>query len=269
MTGLAAALAGAATALALVRVAMRPPPAALARTNVAGRRVGATLGLPLVAGTLAGAAVAAWAGDDGRVAAAVALVAAVMAAGGVADDARGDEPARGFRGHLGALRRGRVTGGVVKIAAGVVAGAAAGAIATPGRAALVTAALVALGANLVNLLDRAPGRAGKAWLVLAAPMLVVGDDRWAVAAAGMAAALLVCLWPDLRERAMLGDAGANPLGAVAGLGLALSLPAGGRAVALAVLAALNVLSERRSFSAVIASTRWLDALDRAGRRASP
>jgi len=69
----------------------------------------------------------------------------------------------------------------------------------------------------------------------------------------------------LGERGMLGDAGANAMGALAGYLLAVSLPLWGLAVSAAVLLALNVASEKISFSKVIASfgpLRWIDGLGR-------
>ncbi len=68
---------------------------------------------------------------------------------------------------------------------------------------------------------------------------------------------------DLRERMMLGDAGSNALGAVLGLSLVASLR--GRALwpAIALLAALNVLGERRS----LGEADRVDTLARAHRPA--
>jgi hypothetical protein len=82
----------------------------------------------------------------------------------------------------------------------------------------------------------------------------------------MVGALSACLPLDLTEKAMLGDAGANPLGALLGVGLAVSLPAPGRWVAVVALLALNLVSERWSFSAVITTTPWLNRLDQMGRK---
>jgi len=79
---------------------------------------------------------------------------------------------------------------------------------------------------------------------------------------GAAAALLV---DDLHERLMLGDTGANVLGAAVGLGVVLACSAGTRLVVLVVLVALNLASEVVSFSRVIDSVPPLRALDRAGR----
>jgi hypothetical protein len=198
--------------------------------------------------------------------AAVALVVGIMGAAGRVDDLRGDEGPRGFSGHLSAAVRGHVTGGALKILAGGAAGLAAGALVTSGVDSAVVAVVVALGANTFNLLDRAPGRAGKLWLLAAVPVFVGGTSGWAVAAAGTAGALAAVLPSDLRARGMLGDAGANPLGAVWGLGLASATDDAGRAIAIVVLVALNAASERWSFSRAIDRVGWLKALDRLGRK---
>jgi hypothetical protein len=66
---------------------------------------------------------------------------------------------------------------------------------------------------------------------------------------------------DLGERSMLGDCGANALGAGVGTAAASALPPPLRVVALAGVVALNLASERVSFSAVIdrhPALRWID-----------
>jgi UDP-N-acetylmuramyl pentapeptide phosphotransferase/UDP-N-acetylglucosamine-1-phosphate transferase len=71
------------------------------------------------------------------------------------------------------------------------------------------------------------------------------------------------LWPDLREECMLGDTGANVLGAAVGWGLVVALGSTGEWVALAVVVLLNLVSERVSFTRVIdavAPLRWFDRL---------
>jgi len=273
VTAVAAAVVGFAVAAPLIRLRLTTPRRALMRVNVSGRPVAAVLGGPLaIAGLTAlvcvvAAAMLGWTGARAyRMSAAVALLVVIMAAAGRVDDLRGDEAERGFSGHLRAARRGRLTGGVVKLVAGAGAGAVAGAIVADGWSIVGVAAIVALAANVVNLTDRAPGRAGKIVLVLVVPVAVLGPSAWTVAAAGLIGALVACLPHDLAERAMLGDAGANPLGAVVGLGLAASLSGGWLVAAVAVLVSLNLAAERWSFSQIIDSTPWLRALDRVGRR---
>jgi hypothetical protein len=270
----AVGLLGAAVALPVARAAIGAAPQTLVRTNVNCELVPAVLGWPIAAGGLAGALAAAaalelgWVESAGlRMNVAVALLIVVMFAAGAWDDTRGDERPRGFKGHLGALKGGRLTGGSVKLVAGGLAGLAAGRVLTPD---LVTAvevgAMVALTANLINLMDRAPGRAGKVALLLATPLVLGGSAAWTVAAAGALAALATCLPADLGARAMLGDAGANPIGALVGLGLAASLDETGRLVAIVLLVSLNLASERWSFSRLIETSPPLRAFDMWGRR---
>ena len=194
---------------------------------------------------------------------------------GLLDDLAGDgDTARGFRGHLTALRHGRLTTGAVKIVVGPGVALIAVAAAHPGRLdhlgmarLLADAALVALCANLVNLLDRAPGRAGKVGLagfvLLAIATGLSGSLSGVAVVAGAAAALLP---DDLKERAMLGDTGANALGGVIGIGIVAACSPTARTVALVVVIGLNVVSELVSFSQVIERVAPLRRLDDAGRR---
>jgi UDP-GlcNAc:undecaprenyl-phosphate/decaprenyl-phosphate GlcNAc-1-phosphate transferase len=80
-----------------------------------------------------------------------------------------------------------------------------------------------------------------------------------------AAPALVAGVYDLRERAMLGDTGANLLGALAGLWLVLTLSGAGQLVALVLLAVITVYGELRSISALIERTPGLRQLDSLGR----
>ncbi len=78
-------------------------------------------------------------------------------------------------------------------------------------------------------------------------------------------AALALLPEDLGERAMLGDAGANALGALLGATAAgLSRPV--RIAVLAGIAGLTAASEKVSFTKVIARTPALNWLDMLGRR---
>lgn len=271
-TVLAGALVGYGVARPLARLRLKAPPSWSVRTNVRGVGVPAVLGGPVVAGALVALACASLAGalgwrsaQMGALAPATVLVLVVMYLAGSWDDRRGDEGDRGFGGHLRAARGGRLTGGVVKLLAGGAAGVGAGALLSA-TSAVVTGIVAALAANLINLTDRAPGRAGKIVLIIALPLMWAGDPSWAVASSGVVGSLVGCLSLDLGERGMLGDAGANPLGAVLGLGLATSLHGVWLACAVVILAALNLASERWSFSRGIARNRWLDMMDRLGRK---
>jgi UDP-N-acetylmuramyl pentapeptide phosphotransferase/UDP-N-acetylglucosamine-1-phosphate transferase len=267
---------------ALAWIRQDPRAAELRRTNFHGRTVTLAGGPALALGATAGAALGA---PSAAAAAAAVTAGATAGAVGFYDDIVGNRPeqkaAKGFAGHLGALREGRVTSGLVKIAGVGAAGLAAAALlagdprvrahrgrrdAGPVRGAvdvLLGAGVIAGTANLLNLLDLRPGRALKAGTLIGAPLAVGRGGGLAAGTLGAGAALLPA---DLGEEIMLGDAGANALGALLGVALAARTGPAGRAVALSVLVALTAASEKISFTKVIQDTPWLRALDALGRR---
>src|SRR2546425_12553355 len=166
---------------------------------------------------------------------------AAITALGLADDLWSG-PERGFRAHV---RSGRTTG-VLKLL-GIPA---VGFLATR---RLSGALLVGLAANALNQLDTRPGRALKAYLAAA---LAVD------APVGIAVLLLPY---DLREMAMLGDAGSNALGGLLGLKSVERFTGRGRWVAIGALAGLTLLGERTSIGALIERTPVLSWIDRLGR----
>jgi hypothetical protein len=184
---------------------------------------------------------------------------------GAYDDLAGNGQARGFGGHLGALRRGEVTTGTVKLLGIGVTGLGAAAVAARRPAdALLGGSLVAGFANLLNLLDLRPGRALKVAL-LHVPVIVSATPGGAVLAGPLGAA--VALLPeDLGERAMLGDAGANALGAVLGIAVVGRYGRRGQLAHLAAITALTAASETVSFTKVIEATPALHWADQLGRR---
>src|SRR6266511_3745693 len=198
----------------------------LERTNFRGRTVSLAGGPALAVGASAAAALAAGRAEGGRPAAAAGLAAAALVDSGRAG-------------------RGRPAGRIVDVVlgAGVIAGSA----------------------NLVNLLDLRPGRALKAGLLTGVPLALTrgtGGDL-AAGASGAAAALLPA---DLGEEIMLGDAGANALGAVLGTAVVAGTGRLGRAGVLTGLVALTLASEKVSFTRVIERTPVLRELDALGRR---
>lgn len=298
------AVAGAAAARAAL-AGLRGAP--WSRTNFRGQQV-SLAGGPAFA---VAASLTAAAGAPTRPAAAAALTAGLGAAtAGLYDDlvaARPEHQAKGFHGHLAALRHGRITSGMVKIigigAASLVAATALGPpprrppprglpsrrpplrrlpsrrswtfpgvspgvsrrnsmIAGMGEV-LLGAGVIAGAANLTNLLDLRPGRALKVGLLVGAPMTTGPSGGLAAGPVGAAAGLL---GEDLAERSMLGDCGANALGALLGTALVARTGPAGRAAALALIAALTATSERVSFTQVIARTPGLRELDELGRR---
>ncbi len=281
----AAAAAAASARLAYRLLAARPPggSATWTRTNHRGEPVTLLEGPAVALGGVVGGALAAGLGRRERLAMIIAGVGA--AAFGGYDDLAASGPSKGFRGHLGALARGELTTGAVKLAGIGATGLAAALAAGPGRAraaggsggssprvgtvadAVINAGLIAGGANLANLFDLRPGRAIKV-SIGAGALLAAAPGRSRQAAVAPVAAAVALLPEDLGERAMLGDAGANALGAMLGLA-ATGLPRTARIAVLAGIAGLTAASEVVSFTRVIERTgplRWLDML---GRRPAP
>ena len=86
-------------------------------------------------------------------------------------------------------------------------------------------------------------------------VFICGTGATGVATAVVAGAGLALLPDDLREHLMLGDTGANVLGAVLGLAVVLEAAPATRVVVAIVLFVANLASEFVSFSGVIAACR--------------
>jgi UDP-GlcNAc:undecaprenyl-phosphate/decaprenyl-phosphate GlcNAc-1-phosphate transferase len=251
--------------------------AGFARENFRGRRLAFPLGAVLATASLVALAPLAFLNDR----ASLDLLAPELrrwmpyllgiAFLGFLDDSlgRGEQAGapRGWRGHARALRQGQLSTGAIK---GVGALALA-AYVVSGRGLeswryLADVALLILATNLFNLLDLRPGRAEKG-LVLIGTGLCLG--AWTLAPLELLGIflgpVLVGAWFTLRERAMLGDTGANLVGAIAGVWLLTTLGGEGRLIALGIVAALTIYGELRSISVTVESLpplRWLDSLGR-------
>lgn len=205
--------------------------------------------------------------------AAASLIATGIAAGtGYYDDVYGNESkqAKGLKGHLGALKEGRVTTGLVKMAGIGIGSAAAAAFLTDSKKPksyrlaqwATNTVLIAASANLHNLLDLRPGRSLKVAGMLAS-LTALTNRNTRLSGGIVTGAVLAGLPSDLGEETMLGDTGANALGALVGVTLA-QTPLPVAAVAATAFTGLIGLSEKYSFTQFIESHPWLDNLDRLG-----
>lgn len=270
---LACAASGAAAALlaavANQRATRSQAPSRWIRTNYSGGSVTLAEGPIAVCALLAGATIARVLDPSGRRSLPVVVASVGSGLVGAYDDLFGSTHAKGFRGHLQALRSGELTSGMIKVL-GVGASAVVAATlverSRPGRFqptstvlnGLLDTALIALTANLINLLDLRPGRAAKV-------IILIGSGLFGHGAAPAVGAAAGSLPTDLAGRSMLGDCGANALGAAAATVAAQALPWGFRLAAFSAVAALNLASERVIFTAVIERTPLLRRLDQLGR----
>ncbi|HJT36920.1 MAG TPA: hypothetical protein VJ818_00725 [Actinomycetota bacterium] len=245
------------------------------RRNYRGLELPATAGVGVIVGLLAGLALSAvlhMLFGASRMLAEASGAALLFATGagvfgfiGLWDDLAGTAGERGWRAHTRAALRGHATAGAIKLFAGAAAALiVASVLEHRFWWAVVDALIIALSANAVNLLDKRPGRATKAFLLTALGLLIVGGQT----APGLSAAIgavAVALPFDLRERAMLGDAGANALGAVIGVATVLDSTHTFRLVALGLLVVVTIGGTRPGLSRVIDSVAPLRRLDAAGR----
>jgi UDP-GlcNAc:undecaprenyl-phosphate/decaprenyl-phosphate GlcNAc-1-phosphate transferase len=190
---------------------------------------------------------------------------------GLLDDSLGraaqaDSP-RGWRGHARAVAGGGFSTGAIK----AIGAFALAAYAVSGRGRedldyLADLALLLLATNLFNLLDLRPGRVEKVFFVLIAGLCIGAWTPEPLELLGIFIGPVIVATPfTLRERAMLGDAGSNFVGALAGVSLLETLGDDARLVALAVVAVLTLYGEFRSINAVIERVPLLRYLDSLGR----
>ncbi len=182
---------------------------------------------------------------------------------GLADDVWGDGESRGFRGHLRALiKQRKVTTGLIKAVGGVIVGVTAGVMLWPSSIlhAVWAGLEIALCANFFNLLDLRPGRSGAIFLVSSIVIAATAHAAWPLWI------VIIPAWAvwlrDSRAQVMMGDCGANLIGAALGLAIAVTTTTNIVLVCALILIALNAISERISLSKLIDGNSLLRRLDR-------
>jgi len=201
---------------------------------------------------------------------------------GLFDDAYSGA-SRGWRGHGRAVLSGGMPTGALK-AVGTLAlatwfatqptGVSAGFCDTPSdcyfgppfKVWLPTVLVLVLSTNLFNIVDLRPGRAVKSFLLVAVALIIANGTLQLESMGVYVGAIVVVGLYDLREQGMLGDTGANLIGAVAGVWLATTINSEwGLWLCAAILAAITAYGEFRSISAFVERTPILSHLDSVGR----
>lgn len=185
---------------------------------------------------------------------------------GAIDDIWGSREVGGFKGHFRKLLFERkLTTGAVKALGGGMVALIAGWMIHPHSLfqAALTAIVIALATNVLNLFDLRPGRAVAVLFAGLGVTYIVTCGRLIASplVAAIAAIALVFGIADSRGKAMMGDSGSNSLGAAFGLTIALSAPAW-VIPAILLFAVVHVYSEKRSISELIEQNRALRTIDR-------
>jgi hypothetical protein len=215
---------------------------------------------------------AGWAGYSGLVPGDILIRALIVTVGlsllGLVDDIWGDGKSKGFSGHFRKFFQGEMTTGLLKAVAGFVV-ALWSVVGLPGFFLLLfwRAAIVALSANLLNLLDLRPGRSLKGFFLLSLFFiwLVPTEIGILLLFPFLLASLVYFPW-DLSGKGMLGDAGANVLGGILGLVVVLTAPAPFQIFYLLLLTGIHLLAEKISITRLIAGNSLLSFFDNLGRQ---
>ncbi len=181
---------------------------------------------------------------------------------GFLDDVVQDKENKGFKGHFKAFFKGKITTGFLK-AAGIPAILLLY-FSWDNYLVIIDLIFIALTVNLFNFFDLRPGRCQKVFMVtnlLIVVPFINNTQPLSLAILGMA---LYTLLLDLREKGMLGDAGANLLGVVTGLNL-LAIPFRFRIIVYSMVVILTIIGEKYSFTKIIEGNSALRFLDRLGR----
>src|SRR5690554_952914 len=201
-----------------------------------------------------------------------------MGLSGLCDDLLKTDEEKGFRGHFAQLLKGNLTSGGLKALTGLVFAL----IFTVGLARTTESSclgwlivfpqtvMAALAANSVNLFDLRPGRALKLFFCVVLALLIFLSARgiksdYAIFLFPVTGGVLA-YWPtDLKARGMLGDTGANFLGALLGAIILLIRDSSLFWFSFIFLILLQLWAEKYSLSQVIENNGLLRFLDRLGR----
>lgn len=184
-------------------------------------------------------------------------------------------PEKGFKGHIQALIKGNMNSGILKILLiGMASFMFSFTISGTIIEIIVSAVLISLTANFINLLDLRPGRALKIHLLFLFATLFLGSftleyERilpvffywftWLVP-------LLIFLIMDLRKRVILGDGGSNSIGFLLGASWAYMIEnLYLKVFLLTIILLVNIYAEFGSITILVERNDFLRKLDNWGR----
>ncbi len=187
---------------------------------------------------------------------------------GIFDDMVGDTNIKGFKGHIFALFKGKLTTGGFKAGMGFFLSFMVSLLVSNSFIELiVNTLLIALFTNFTNLFDLRPGRASKVFIFLSIILLITNNKAHYVdfILFSFFGIMTRYLPIDLKAKAMMGDAGSNSLGLTLGVYCVFSHSLKVRVIYLIILIILQVVAEFVSFSKIIEKNKILSFIDNIGR----
>lgn len=187
---------------------------------------------------------------------------------GFIDDMLGQRDTLGFKGHFGALFRGRLTtGGLKALGGGMVSFFVAVFVSNGWANIIMNTLILALFTNMLNLLDLRPGRAVKGFaFFLIIIVLSAGNDINWVLLAPLVGAVCWYFYYDISARVMMGDAGSNVLGFALGYFTITAFSFYARLGVLIFLIVMHLITEKYSLTKIIEKVSILRYIDNMGRR---
>ena len=185
---------------------------------------------------------------------------------GIIDDSLGNRGVTGLIGHFKALFKGSLTTGAFKALLGGFVGLTLAVTLSKSIPNIIVATVVvALSTNMMNLFDLRPGRAIKAYVILAIIIFLASAKFNREVMMLIVPAVLAYFYFDLRALTMMGDAGSNVLGVSIGVFIVSSFDLPVQLVSLVLLVAIHVLTEKFSLTKIIENNKFLNYVDKLGR----
>ncbi|QQY80629.1 UDP-N-acetylmuramyl pentapeptide phosphotransferase/UDP-N-acetylglucosamine-1-phosphate transferase [Keratinibaculum paraultunense] len=204
---------------------------------------------------------------DIKVAMGYLLACTLMGFVGLIDDLVGETDIKGFRGHINAFFKGKLTTGLLKAGIGFFIALFISIIFSSTLLDIVINTLIiALFTNLTNLLDLRPGRSIKVFLLISVIMLFTNiTDEYNFILYSIYGILFIYFPIDLKAKAMMGDVGSNFIGITLGIYCIFTQTLLARSIYLFILILIHILAEKISFTKVIEKNKFLSFLDNLGR----
>ncbi|MDI3540766.1 MAG: UDP-GlcNAc:undecaprenyl-phosphate/decaprenyl-phosphate GlcNAc-phosphate transferase [Thermosediminibacterales bacterium] len=186
---------------------------------------------------------------------------------GFIDDIWGKNDSKGLSGHISNFVGGNLTTGFLKAVFGFLISAVISFYISNSKVDYLTnILLISLMMNFFNLMDLRPGRACKVFLFFSIFFVFIFySTEYSFLIFTTLGILLAYIPMDLSEKVMLGDAGSNLLGFIAGLSLALAVETFKKIPIIFALVLIHILAERLSISTLIEKNAFLRFLDLLGR----
>ena len=191
----------------------------------------------------------------------------LMGLTGLLDDLTGDEGIKGFKGHIKAFFKGKLTTGGLKAGIGFLISLFVSTFISDNLIQIViNTLLIALFTNLINLFDLRPGRALKLFILISIIMLFSNEtNEYNFVLYSFYGILFIYLQLDLKGMALMGDIGSNVLGMTLGIYCGFTHSIIMKSIYLLILIIIHIMAEKISFTKIIENNKILNFIDKLGR----